>query len=351
MRAALSYLAAFFIVGIGATLIPTERLLHTLTDTDDLVSSARRSSLYEGAVAIVTQKIQRDFLQPLEGTPAQIDSGKVAACLQSAFPAEWFYHNLETLHRTMTTGETGSPVFIHLSDRKELLIEAVLARMVQNLNDLPECDPRMALSVLRKWRPATSSLRELIPNCRPLPAMEERLRSVLGQALRERIDFIPDTLDMNNALKPSEGNLVKAFREMRVFVSSFAVILYVFLLLLLGVVALINRNDRRLLLFRLGLPLLLTGLFIALAAFALNQLFDTHVAPQVNPEEVKIKMEDTTIAAGGAFGAVMLRFLTAWLGQYFTNLYVGALVFVLIGGFLVFVPRFLSPPEVPLRGS
>lgn len=351
MRTALSYLAMFFIVGVGATLIPTERLLHTLTDTDDLISSARRSRVYEGAVTIVTQKIQRDYLKPLEGTPAQIDSVDVARCLQSAFPEEWFYHNLETLHRTMTTGETGSPVFIPLSDRKELLIEAVLARMVQNLNDLPECDPRTALSVLRKWRPTKSSLREWIPNCRPLPAMEEQLRSMLGQALRERIDFIPDTLDMAHALKPSEGNLVESFRQMHVFVSSFAVILYLFLLLLLGVVALINRSDRRLLLFRLGLPLVLTGLCIALAAFALNYLFDTHVAPQVNPEEVKIKMEDTTIAAGGAFGAVILRFLTAWLGQYFTNLYVGALVFVLIGGLFVFVPRFLSPPDVPLRGS
>lgn len=353
MRTALSYLAIFFIVGIGATLIPTERLLHTLTDTDDLLASARRSDLYEGIVSIVTTKIQRDYLEPLEGTPAQIDSADIAACWQSAFPEEWFYHNLETLHRTMAAQETNSPSFvgIHLSDRKELLVDAVLTRMLRKLNDLPECDPQTVLSVLRKWKPGRSSLRELIPACRPLPAMEERLKSALGQTLRESIDFIPDTLDMNNVLSPSEGNPVKLFRQLNIFVDSFALILYLILFLLLGVIALINRDNRRLLLFRLGLPLFLTGLFVALATFALNQLFDTHIAPEVQSEEVVIKMEDTSIVAGGEFGVVTLRFLTAWIGRYFTNLYLGALVFVLIGGFLLFVPRFLSSPEAPLRGS
>jgi hypothetical protein len=273
MKAFWSYFISIVFVALALLIVPIDGMFDEVMDTDKLIANAKQADLYEHLSKLTAQKISGlERFEKLKNPSLMPDTDEIQKAIESAFTAEWFYNILRSTHREMI-GLISKPaptqnyfIGIDLRDRKNLLSENLTLLIAQKLNALPECAPQDLLKMKAKAQRTRGSLYFWDITCKPPEPVLKNFKRALSVEFDKAMSILPDSLrilsDENNRLENGSG--FQNLRAVYSFSKSFAAIGYSLLFLLLLIIAWINLNDRRLLLFRTGVPLILTGTVMSL---------------------------------------------------------------------------------------
>jgi hypothetical protein len=258
---------------LALLIVPIDGMFDEIVDTDKLIANAKQADLYAHLSKLTAQKISGlERFEKLKSPSLMPDTDEIQKAVENSFTEEWFYNNLRSTHREMI-GLISKPapaqnyfIGIDLRDRKNLLSENLTLLITQKLNALPECAPRDLLKMKAMAQRTRGSINFLDLTCKPPEPVLKDFKRALSVEFDKAVSILPDSLrilsDENNRWENGSG--FQNLRAVYSFSESFAAIGYSLLLLLLLIIAWINLNDRRLLLFRTGVPLVLTGTIMSL---------------------------------------------------------------------------------------
>lgn len=338
MRGAFSYLIIFFAVGVSTILIPVERLLSTLTDTEDMVESAKEADLHGELVTAMSASLENRNLHALKESSLAWDRNELSGMIRSAFPAEWFYQNLAHVHRGAIDGS--SNLSVNLSDRKELLADNVGRWTEEHLQNLPDCDRN-------HWGRLPQSTDSLvIPPCKP-PAWSAKLVVLAVESqTRAGLRVFPDTLNL--ASSTSEA-ITDSFRYLHELVITLKAGSYGFLLVLFLLLVIINRRHPGDMWFRVGITCILTGILVGTIAYLLHVALGSSFQQAEATEDMKLRLGDSTFLLPKEFAQPVWAFLEGWMSQYVRNMFILTGLFVVPGFIALAIRHFATQPEAPLR--
>jgi hypothetical protein len=273
VKTIISHVLSFFFIALAVSIIPAERLIHELVDTERLVHVAQRSRTYERVAALLADTLSRmEPARRLCRTPLAISSEEIRSVLVRCFPEDWFFHQMRVFHRgLLARSDTGKPAAVRwiLSDRKELVTEHLIGLTAEKMASLPPCSERDAARIASLSHSPSRSVRveDLVPPCRPPAPLERRLLDGLRKPIAEWISALPDTVDSRTFTSSSlsvEGSLNLGDAER--YRSRFALAGYLLLLLLLAGISAANLDNRPQWVQRLSFVLLISGACLSLVS-------------------------------------------------------------------------------------
>ncbi len=271
MKTFLSHLLSFLFIALSASVIPSERLLNGLLDTDHLVQIVRESRTYDRLADLLADTLSRlESARSFSRTPLAFSTDDIRSVLVRSFPEDWFLNQLRLSHCWLLEDPSvrmkGSVVGWVVSDRKELVLENLMALASDKLASLPPCDKRDAtrMAPLLASSDRLTRMEDLVPHCRPPGPLEKKLMDRLRKPLASWLSALPDTMDIrkitSNGLRV-EGSLDLHSADR--YAGSFTLAGYLLLLLSLAGMAAVNLDDRPRLLRRLSFALLWSGAMLS----------------------------------------------------------------------------------------
>ncbi len=265
MKAFIAFLLAAAFIILALIIIPVERLFNRMTDSDQVVDVIQQSSLYEQILAQASDRIDsNDVFRKLEGSPFAMTAIEVSEQLQIAFPKEWFLNTIKAIHgRAIARLDPlpNQPSFsISIRDRKEVLMENLTNDFVARLDRLPDCPPGELARLRRLMAVRGTGIN--LPECKPPEPFRASIRQSWQKHLAASLTVLPDTLHVFPHGAASESEFIAAYREIRFLASDARLAGYGLLLVLLGLSGLIHYRQPKVMVRRLGTPLVWAGLWL-----------------------------------------------------------------------------------------
>lgn len=265
MRSFIAFLLSAAFIVLALVIIPVERLFNHMTDSDQVVDVVRQSTLYEQLLRQTSDRIfSNDVFRKLDDSPMAMSASEMSGHLQSAFPKEWFLNTIKAVHGRAIARLDPLPnqasFSISIGDRKEVLMENLTKHFVTRYDQLPDCPPG---ELARRRRLAAAQGADVtVPDCKLPEPIRGSIIASFQKRLAASLAVLPDTLHVFPHAAASESEFIAAFREIRFFAGDARLAGYGLLLVLLGLSGLIHYRQPKIMVRRLGTPLVWAGLWL-----------------------------------------------------------------------------------------
>ncbi|MBX7152451.1 hypothetical protein K1X84_12475 [bacterium] len=355
MKSVFSYLLVFIFIGGAIAIIPMERLFDELVNSDKLIENVRHARLYEQLLKIVSDNLTKNSsLARLKNTPLELTETEIQEVLKQTFPEDWFINNLQASHRMLLNHLDGKVqgngirLGFLITDKKDLLIENFSGIFSTKFSSLPACSEKDLIKLGMALYTSNQDVKALIPDCRPPQKIEQAILQSIHQSVSETIDQLPDTVDFLNPklLKNADIKIETSIHNLaalRNISNNFGTPAYFVLCIILILIALINWNNKKHMLFRIGVPILVSGLIVCLL-FGLG-----YMALQGKPGKIEktIHIDSVnvdTIQLSEGVTDLVLSFGKSLMVNYFTNALIFSIIVTSFGIFIMIASNFVGTP-------
>lgn len=338
MRSFFSYVIAMCIIIAACALIPVERFFHYIMDTGSIEQTVRQSGLYGKLIQQATRNVtQHRQFKKLESTALALSTEEIQRLISKTFAEDWFYTSLRTAHLDLINPLNAEPSqndhvgYVIITDKKDLLLENLVQIIENKMDALPECSPRQILAMAGQYMRNNGkiTLDKIKLDCKPPQSLASEVRAIIRQEVSQGLTALPDTIyylqwmDEKNS-KMQHKDFIEAGTTMRNVRLGSIILLFAGMLILV----VINFNNKKQLLVRTALPLILTGLLLGGGVWFGIRYFEDPTHAEIfkieGPAAIN-KQPMSTDTANIILGVVKTFFLDYMRSIFYTCLVIGGI--------------------------